>query len=136
MWNKIKEFFSLKEDEYGVDTIEVPIRGENIVSIGQKRSVADHQYNYEVVVMHPTSFSDALLVLRFLKNRSAVLINIGDMSKEEALRLVDFVTGCAYALDGAHEQAGEGILLITPSHIGIHSNQSLLTTDGIAVGRG
>jgi len=127
LWEKIKTFFSYEEEEY--ETLEVPVRGEdgnNIIPL-QSRATGSH----EIVVMKPTSFNETLLAVRCLKNRSTVIVNVSDMTENESQRFVDFISGSAYALDGYQERVGEGIFILTPSHVGIRSNQALVTSDGI-----
>lgn len=136
MWDKLKSFFAYEEETY--ETIEVPVRGEdgpsgpsNIVSLQPHLSAAGH----EIVVMQPESFNETLLAVRCLKNRSTVIVNVSKMKAEDSQRFVDFVSGSAYALDGRQERIGKEIFILTPSHIGIRSNQGLVTPDGI-VARG
>jgi FtsZ-interacting cell division protein YlmF len=137
MWDKLKELFSVHEDdipvESGMQTLEVPVRGENGGNIVSLRPGTD--YSHEVVVMHPKSFSDTMLAVRYLKNRCAVVVNVSTMEEEESQRFVDFVSGSAFALDGAQERIGEGIFILTPSHISLRSGQAPVTEHGV-VARG
>lgn len=127
IWEKFRSLFSYEEEE--VETLTVPVRGEdghNIIPLPFPSAS-----NHEIVVMQPTSFNETLLAVRCLKNRSTVIINVAEMSENESQRFVDFISGSAYALDGYQERVGEGIFVLTPSHIGIRSNQALVTSDGI-----
>lgn len=133
MWDKFRSFFTYEEEEY--ETLEVPVRGEN-GNISNIVPLQPHvSSSHEIVVMKPTSFNETLLAVRCLKNRSTVIINVSEMSEIESQRFVDFISGSAYALDGYQERVGDGIFILTPSHIGIRSNQALVTSDGI-VARG
>lgn len=128
IWDKIKSFFSYEEEEY--ETLEVPVRGENgsnIVNFHPHLA----QNNQEIVVMKPSSFNETLLAVRCLKNRSTVVVNVSDMNELDSQRFVDFISGSAYALDGFQERVGEGIFILTPSNVGIRSNQALVRADGI-----
>lgn len=127
MWDKIKALFQ-NEDEWD-EAVEVPVRGEDNTKIISLRpgSAANH----EVVVMHPTSFSETLPVVRYLKERYTVIINVAAMDQDESQRFVDFVSGSAYALDGHQERVGDGIFVLTPSHINIRSKQAINTAEGI-----
>ena len=141
MWDKIKGFFSLKDEFHIHDEVmvEVPLRGENIIPIHKKSgSSGGHaEISTELAVVHPQTFSDSLLVMRLLQNRSSALVNVTRMSEEEAQRFIDFVSGSAYALDGYQEKVGEGVFLITPSNVFINSNRPLATPyGGGIIGRG
>lgn len=132
MWDKFKSFFSYEEET--IETLEVPVRGENGSNIVPLQ--AHMNANHEIVVMKPSSFNETLLVVRCLKNRSTVVVNVSEMSDLESQRFVDFISGSAYALDGYQEKIGEGIYILTPNHIGIRSNQALVTSEGIVAARG
>ena len=127
LWEKIKSFFTYEEEEY--ETLEIPVRGENGNNIVPFHSGASSAH--EIVVMKPTSFNETLLAVRCLKNRSTIILNVVDMSESDSQRFVDFISGSAYALDGYQERVGEGIFILTPSNVGIRSNQALVSADGI-----
>lgn len=129
LWEKIRSFFTYEEEEY--ETLEVPVRGEDGNNIVPLQARGASTGAHEIVVMKPSSFNETLLAVRCLKNRSTVIVNVGDMSESDSQRFVDFISGSAYALDGYQERVGEGIFILTPSHVGIRSNQSLVSSDGI-----
>lgn len=139
MWDKFKAFFSLKDDFHFQDEAisDVPIRGENIIPIHKKSGTSIPEINTELAVVHPQTFSDSLVVMRLLQNRSSALVNINGMSEDEAQRFIDFVSGSAYALDGYQEKVGEGVFLITPSNVFINSTRTVETPYGSGIiGRG
>lgn len=131
MWDKIKSLFTVQEEDEYIEAVEVPVRGEdgnhNIIALRPNAEI-----NHEVVVMHPTSFNETLVAVGLLKRRSTVVINVTGMNESESQRFVDFISGSAYALDGYQERVGEGIFVLTPSHIGIRSRNALSTVDGLA----
>lgn len=93
-------------------------RRSRIVSLpGARRG--DDAHGLNVVVLKPVSFDDVQLVADRLKNRQPVILSVELVSKEVARRLVDFVSGAAYALDGRMHRLGESMFLFTPSNIGI-----------------
>jgi cell division inhibitor SepF len=69
----------------------------------------------EVVVVEPHSFEEMSQVIKTLKERKSVVLNLNVMNPEEAQRAVDFVAGGTYAIDGHQERIGESIFLFTPS---------------------
>lgn len=101
---------------------ETPARQESrrsrIVSLpGVRRGSDDQAVN--VIVQKPISFDDVQQVADCLKNRQPVILSVELVPKEVARRLVDFVSGAAYALDGRMHRLGEALFLFTPSNIGI-----------------
>lgn len=92
-------------------------RGRLVSLPGAKRSGETQLMS--VVVQKPVSFDDVQMVADCLKNRRPVILSVELVPKEVARRLVDFVSGAAYALDGRMHRLGEALFLFTPSNIGI-----------------
>ncbi|NEQ96738.1 MAG: cell division protein SepF [Cyanothece sp. SIO2G6] len=69
----------------------------------------------EVVVMEPRSFEEMPNVIRALRERKSVVLNLTMMDADQAQRSVDFVAGGTYAIDGHQERIGESIFLFTPN---------------------
>ncbi|MEM9214944.1 MAG: cell division protein SepF [Cyanobacteria bacterium P01_F01_bin.150] len=69
----------------------------------------------EVVVMEPQSFEEMPNVIRALRERKSVVLNLTMMDPDQAQRSVDFVAGGTYAIDGHQERIGESIFLFTPN---------------------
>lgn len=75
----------------------------------------------EVVVLEPTSFSQAPEVIQFLRRGSSIVLNLCKLDSEQSQRLIDFVCGGIYALDGSQRRVGEGVFLLAPSSVNINS---------------
>jgi cell division inhibitor SepF len=69
----------------------------------------------EVMVMEPRTFEEMPQVIRALRERKSVVLNLTIMDPDQAQRAVDFVAGGTYAIDGHQERIGESIFLFTPS---------------------
>ncbi|MFZ3173097.1 MAG: cell division protein SepF [Carboxydocellales bacterium] len=85
-----------------------------VVSIHQQKQV-------KVMVMEPRVYEDVQVIADHLKNRRAVVINLESADKELSRRVVDFVSGCIYALNGSLQKVGAGIYLFVPSNVDISS---------------
>ncbi|MDX1918521.1 MAG: cell division protein SepF [Candidatus Caenarcaniphilales bacterium] len=75
----------------------------------------------EVVVLEPVSFSQAPDIIGYLRKGSSVVLNLCKIDPEQSQRLVDFVCGGIYALDGSQRRVGEGVFLLVPSSMNISS---------------
>lgn len=71
----------------------------------------------EVVVIEPHTFEEVPQVIKTLKERRCVVLNLNVMDPDEAQRAVDFVAGGTYAIDGHQERIGESIFLFTPKTV-------------------
>lgn len=77
------------------------------------------EQRFSVVVQKPARFEDVQAVVDCLKERRPVILSVDAVSKDVARRLVDFVMGAAYALDGRMHRLGDALFLFTPSNVGI-----------------
>lgn len=65
--------------------------------------------------MQPRSFSEMPEVIKALKERKSVVLNLTLMEADQAQRSVDFVAGATFTIDGHQERIGESIFLFTPN---------------------
>jgi cell division inhibitor SepF len=79
----------------------------------------------KVVVMQPSSFDEAREVSDHLKSRRTVVVNLEEVDAQAAQRIVDFVGGAVYALDGTVERVGSDIFLFAPSNVGVMALQQI-----------
>ena len=86
----------------------------------------------KVVVLQPTVYSDATEIAGHLKSKKPVVINLEKLDKETARKIVDFLSGAVYALDGSMQKVSNGILLAVPYTMGIMGDFSdELKTQGL-----
>lgn len=64
--------------------------------------------------MEPRRFEEIPQVIQLLRKRKSVLLNLTMMDPFEAQRIVDFVAGGTYAIDGHQKRVGEMVFLFTP----------------------
>ncbi|HVK06990.1 MAG TPA: cell division protein SepF [Armatimonadaceae bacterium] len=75
-----------------------------------------------ITVMPVSSFGDIQKAADRLKSGEPQIINLEKCPAEVSERLIDFLNGVTYALDGYVEKISEGAYLFTPSHIAIHAD--------------
>jgi cell division inhibitor SepF len=80
------------------------------------------QRQVRVVVVEIKCFDDVKGVADNLKNRRPVIINLEQADADLAKRVVDFISGAAYALNGSFQKVGNGIFLVVPDNIDIASD--------------
>ena len=62
-----------------------------------------------MVIQQPSSFSDAPIIAKYLKDRQPVVVNLENVDKLTAQKIVDFLGGAVYALDGRLSKVANGI---------------------------
>ncbi|WP_141431268.1 cell division protein SepF [Bacillus sp. 03113] len=128
--SKIKTFFFLDDDyeDQEEETMEEelePIKThkqsvpkQNVVSL---QSV---QKSSKVVLSEPRVYAEAQDIADQLKNRRAVVINLQRIERDQAKRIVDFLSGTVYAIGGDIQKIGLDIFLCTPDNVEVSGNIS------------
>lgn len=118
-FDKLGRFFGISNDdelendeEYAAQSNEnnedVPLNSvsrDNVVSIKSGLNSSKSK----IVLYEPRVYSDAKDVAQNLLNNKAVVINFSRMEDDSARRIVDFITGTVYALNGEIQRIGDRI---------------------------
>ena len=89
-----------------------------IVSMPQAQTNANA---IKMVISQPTSFEQSDEICSFLKERKSVIVNLEYVNKDVARRIVDFISGGVYALDGYIQKVSNSIFLVAPYNYDITS---------------
>jgi cell division inhibitor SepF len=131
MMNKFMNFIGIQEEEEIVEREQVSDHSEdhetnpveqrktkgNIVSIHSAKQV-------RVVLNEPKSYEDTQEIADHLRSRRPVVVNLHLVRSDQATRIVDFLSGTVYALNGSISKIGPNIFLCTPDTIEIHGSIS------------
>ena len=94
------------------ETLEVGGKRNKVVKIHTTAQL-------KLVVLQPESFEDARDIANHLKSKKPVVMNLESVERDVARRIVDFLSGAVYALDGNIQKVSNGIFLIAPYNVGI-----------------
>ena len=86
-------------------------KNNKIVSMPQTQSQAIKMVNSQ-----PTTFEQSDEICSFLKEKKSVIVNLEYVNKDVARRIVDFISGGVYALDGYIQKVSNSIFLVAPSN--------------------
>lgn len=122
-WGRVAEWLGLKEpDEFG----EVRAREDAVEEIsdrvprrrGTERILQPvPEATARVHVVEPKSFNDAEQIGAKFKNDTPVIVNLQNIDRDLAKRLIDFVSGLTYGLDGGIQRVAEMVFLLTPANV-------------------
>ena len=73
----------------------------------------------QVVLVKPERFENASEIADHLKEKRTVVINLESTNKDIARRLIDFLSGVAYAGEGKIKKVAANTYIITPYHVDI-----------------
>lgn len=84
----------------------------------------------KITVYEPLAYSDCKTIAQALLRKEVVIVTFSSMEEHQAKRVVDFLTGTVYALEGDIQRIGAEIFLCTPTSVEIDSTvaKSLITT--------
>lgn len=123
--DKLKKMFIYDEEDDEIETVapgrdeeasvkqltEVP-RGNKVVNIHATTQL-------QVVLVKPEVFEDASAIADHLNEKRTVVLNLENTGKEISRRLIDFLSGVAYANRGKIQRVAHSTYLITPYNVGI-----------------
>ncbi|TBL78169.1 cell division protein SepF [Paenibacillus thalictri] len=131
--NKFMNFLGLQEEEEViereriVEQVEEPEtnpfenrnknKGNNVVSIHSQKNV-------KVILNEPRSYEETQEIADHLRSRRPVVVNLQRVRADQATRIVDFLSGTVYALNGSISKIGPNIFLCTPDSVEIHGSIS------------
>lgn len=94
-----------------------PARGGNrVVNLGSNSLL-------QVILVKPENFESASEIANHLREKRAVLLNLENTNKDVARRLVDFLSGCAYVLDGDVKKVAISTYILTPYNVEVVGEQ-------------
>ena len=77
-----------------------------------------------MILFEPRAYSESQQIADYLKNRSAVVVNLKRVTPDQAKRIIDFLYGTIYAIGGKLQKLGGGIFLCTPNNVNVEGNIS------------
>ena len=90
---------------------------------------SSHAGKQEVVLFRPVNFNDASKAADDLRARKVVVVNLENVDKAMARRVVDFLSGCAYSLDGSVKKIAQAAYLFCPSNLVVNGDLESLQAE-------
>jgi len=106
---RVKDWLFAEDDG---DEVAAPVN----TGSGAKPRLLLHPRQDEIFVRWPKSLDDAQVCADCLKARRPVVVNLKVLEEHKARRVLDFMGGVVYAIDGHLEQAGDGIYILAPAN--------------------
>ncbi len=76
----------------------------------------------KIIVMTPAAFDEVEKIANQLKSRKTVVVNLSGTTKEVSQRILDFLGGTVFALNGSMQKVSNDTFLFAPSNISIHAD--------------
>lgn len=116
--NRIMGFFGIHEeeevydDEYETDVSPTGKGKSNIVSLHTQK-------NIRLILFEPRSYEDSQEIADNLKSHRPVVVNLQLVRRDQAIRIIDFLSGTVYALGGSIQKLGAHIFICAPANVDV-----------------
>ena len=118
---RIKEFFGFIEETEETSLLTPEPEKQPVVRSFKGAVLhnqnARHFTLSEIKVEEPRIYEDSLHIATHLRENKPVIINLKYLDNATGKRLVDFICGTAYAINGHMMKIGENIFLFTPENV-------------------
>ncbi len=78
----------------------------------------------KMIVYHPVSYEDAQNIIDNLKARKPVIVNMEELDVAAAQRILDFISGAIYAINGTIAKISRGIFVVAPNNYDVIGNET------------
>ncbi len=141
LFNRFLDYIGIEEtdmdeelyhDDYYQD--EPDDRPDNVVNFGaranaKKKPVTNGNVvsmptalQMKMIVYHPISYEDTQNIIDNMKSRKPVIVNMEELEIECAQRILDFMAGAVYALNGTIFKIARGIFVVAPNNYDVIGN--------------
>ena len=107
-----EEFISVSHEE---EEIKPEKKSNKVVNIHTTTQL-------QVVLVKPERFEASQEIADHLKNRRTVVLNLESTNKETARRVLDFLSGVAYAQEGNLKRVATGTYIVTPYNVNLQGD--------------
>lgn len=125
--DKLKGLFSYNEEDEEIETVDPVANKKNdplyqpLTEVPKSNKVVNIHATtqLQVVLVKPEIFEDASAIADHLNEKRTVVLNLENTGKDISRRLIDFLSGVAYANGGKIQRVAHSTYLITPYNVGI-----------------
>ena|SRR5699024_1560165 len=127
MKGKFKNFFNFDDEYEYTEMVEVEEEQSEQEQVSSKRGKdknivnlsAIQQASSKVVLCEPKSYDEAQEIADHLITKRSVIINLQRVDSDQAKRIVDFLSGTVYAVNGDIQKLGIATFLCTPENVDV-----------------
>ncbi len=108
-------FFGRKTESETLDEdVETGVRTRGTA---QRTSIVHSKNRLEVSMIRPTAFKDVEEIAALLLDGKAVVLNLEGVHTELSQRIVDFISGATYSIQGSMQKISNYVFIATPSQV-------------------
>lgn len=117
--DKLKNLFGSEEE-----IVETSVEEEYYNKSREEYHEENGSAGSKMMLLEPRAYSESQQIADYLKLRNAVVVNLKRVTPDQAKRIVDFLSGTLYAINGDIQKLGGGIFLCTPNNVNVEGKIS------------
>ncbi len=130
---KVKKWFFEEDDDdvyenEEIDTEEESVKSTSLFEKAKSTKTTDAMKalsankDSHLILFEPRAYKETQEIATYLKQKRAAVVNLHRLQKEQSKRVIDFLSGVIFAIEGDIQQIGPKIFLCTPKNIGVSGN--------------
>ena len=127
---KVKKWFFEEDDDDVYENEEIDTEEENLKSTSlfekakstkttDAMKALSANKDSHLILFEPRAYSETQEIATYLKQKRAAVVNLHRLQKEQSKRVIDFLSGVIYAIEGDIQRIGPKIFLCTPRNISV-----------------
>lgn len=95
-------------------------------STGQSPKILNmsNSINLKMVVVNPQTYEEAKDISDYIKSKKPVVVNLETMNSQVAQRVMDFLSGACYSMNGNIQRVTKNIFVLAPDNVDISADMS------------
>ncbi len=130
-----KEEAYVDEDEAGYEDEgyeAAPARTPAAPEAPRQTGAISSSASLEMKIIKPERFEDVTSIADHLLQRRTVVLNLENTGKENIRRILDFLSGTIYAIEGNMKRAANSTYVITPKNVDVSADMEAADSKGAA----
>ena len=111
--DKINNFIAPEDEEEELELTQEEAEAVSPYEEGKAKITADTN----IVLFEPRNFDEAEEIGHHIKSKRACCINLHRMPSEYRQRIIDFLSGVVFGVDGSIKKIGENVILCSPKNL-------------------
>ncbi len=132
LWDNVKNFMSIETDEFGEEEVVTEKETDNygdttdrrrepriFQNDRKQRNSAAGTAQMQVVIVKPDHFEDVTMIADHLNAKKSVVLNLESANRETSRRIIDFISGVAYANRDSIKKVANCTFMIAPNDVDV-----------------
>jgi len=127
--DKIKDFIAPEEVNTELELSKEEAQSLSTYENPQNANASNIGANTNIVLFEPRNFDEAEEIGRHIKMKRACCINLHRMPNEYRQRVIDFLSGVIFGVDGSIKKIGENVILCSPKNLQVGGDINLSSNE-------